>query len=491
MKINIRKIFLFITIVILATICLQVYWNYKNFISNKSRLENEIQIAYDKSLELYFNEESKNKVISFVSKDSTLKSKDFINTILLDTFFKSHIKTNKSTTNKKPDSLIIEDENMKINTKIVIQDSKANSSSNQSSIKIYKGENAIKDIEKFPNRFVITISNDSIKYHVVDSIFKTELERKNIELKYGFSHLKNDTLYKHYTTSKEKLPLKIEPKSSFFKPSETLNLNFTYSNSLLFQRMGSELILSLIFLIAVISCLFFMLRIINRQKKIDEIKNDFINNITHEFKTPITTISTALESMRDFNPMNDIEKNKKYITISVNQLSKLEGMVEKILETATLDTEELKLNYESFELISFINVIVEKHKAITNKTITFSSNLNQLFFLGDSFYLENVFSNLIDNAFKYGGEIITLTCNISNENIIIDVTDNGNTIPKSEEKAIFEKFYRIPKGDIHDVKGYGIGLYFSKNIIEKHNGSLLLIRLDHKTTFRIILPYES
>ena len=115
-------------------------------------------------------------------------------------------------------------------------------------------------------------------------------------------------------------------------------LDFNHSNSLLFQRMGSELLLSLIFLIAVISCLFFMLHIINKQKKIDEIKNDFINNITHEFKTPITTISTALEGMSNFNPTNDIEKNKKYISISINQLSKLESMVEKILETPSLNT---------------------------------------------------------------------------------------------------------------------------------------------------------
>lgn len=231
-----------------------------------------------------------------------------------------------------------------------------------------------------------------------------------------------------------------------------------------------------------------MLYIISKQKKIDAIKNDFINNITHEFKTPITTISSALEGMSNFNPTNDVEKNQKYISISRSQLSKLETMVEKILETATLNTEKLSLNKVSFDFISFLKHIVDKHQTSTTKSIEFSSNLNELQFFGDSFYLENVFSNVIDNAIKYGGEKIMVNCKWVNETIQIDVTDTGNTIPKSEEKAIFEKFYRIPKGNIHDVKGYGIGLYFSKTLIEKHNGSLQLIR-NHQTTFRIILPY--
>jgi signal transduction histidine kinase len=496
MKISIRKIFFFICIIIVATICLQVYWNYKNYISNKNRLSNEIQIAYDKSLEIYFNEESKNEMISFISDNKTLKSRDFIKSIVLDSVFKSLIKTNKPKKSKTSDTVFIEsfeDNNMKVDTQIFIEDSKVNAFPKNASIKVLRGKKAqdeIGGIEQFPNRFVITISSDSIKYKVVDSIFETELKRKNIRLNYGFRHIKNDTLFNNFSTTKEKLSLNLKPKSSFFKPSETMLLDFNHSNSLLFQRMGSELLLSLIFLIAVISCLFFMLRIINKQKKIDEIKNDFINNITHEFKTPITTISTALEGMSNFNPTNDIEKNKKYISISINQLSKLESMVEKILETATLNTEELRLNREQLDLIPFISAIVEKHKTITDKEISLSNELNDLSFYGDAFYLENVFSNLIDNAIKYGGEIITITPLIANKNIIIDITDNGNTISKNEEKAVFDKFYRIPKGNVHDVKGYGIGLYFSKIIIEKHGGSITLIRTN-ETTFRITLPYES
>ncbi|VXB93507.1 conserved hypothetical protein [Flavobacterium sp. 9AF] len=494
MNVSIKKIFVFISIVILATICLQVYWNYKNYISNKNRLFNEIQIAYDKALEIYFTEQSKKDVISFFSTDKNLKSKDFINLVLKDSLFKNEIRTKKPTI-KKTDSLFFESFNnnhQKIDTKVFFTNETKDSVQKKTSIKIIKGiaaQEKIGGIEQFPNRIVINISSDSIRYKSVDSIFQTELKRKKIALNYGFKHQKNDTLFYSFSNTKSNFQHKIEPKSTYFKPNETLLLDFNYSTFQLFQRMGIELLLSLVFLLTVIGCLFFMLYIINKQKKIDEIKNDFINNITHEFKTPITTIATALEGMSNFNPDNDLEKNRKYISISKNQLLKLESMVEKILETATLHTEELTLNYEKIDLIPFLNSITDKYKTITTKELFFVTNEDKLPFLGDPFYLENVFSNLIDNAIKYGGNTIVIKCKKENKNIIIDVEDDGDTIPKIEEKAIFEKFYRIPTGNLHDVKGYGIGLYYSKEIIEKHKGNLELIRANH-TIFRITLPYE-
>ena len=228
---------------------------------------------------------------------------------------------------------------------------------------------------------------------------------------------------------------------------------------------------------------------IKKQKKIDEIKNDFINNITHEFKTPITTIGTALEGMSKFNPENDRIKNQKYIAMSFNQLHKLENMVEKILETATLNAKDLQLNKESINLVLFLESLVEKHLAITNKIIDCTFENDKMFIYGDVFYLENAFSNLLDNAIKYGGNKIQINCFTEKKMITIDIKDNGNSISESEARNIFEKFYRIPKGNIHDVKGYGIGLYYSKSIIEKHKGRLVLI-LSNNTTFRTQLPHE-
>lgn len=491
MKLNTKKIFAFISIIVISTICLQLYWNYKNYILNEERLRNEIQIAYDNSLEIYFDEASKETFISVFSTDSTVQIEDFIAKIKTDSFFgkklkeekKSFTPIKKSTTDM---SFKLEDTENNIKKPITSKKLKVKD------LIVLKGKKAIDSIGgvgQFPNKITMSFVNDTVKYKTLDSIFKTELERKNIVLNYEFNHLKKDSLFYTYLKKEEKLPFKIKPNSTYLKPKETIILNYKYSSKILIKRISNELMLSIIFSIAVISCLFFLLYIIKKQKRVDEIKNDFINNITHEFKTPITTIAIALEGMSKFNPENDSVKNKKYISMSFNQLHKLESMVEKILETATLNTNELQLNLEEINLTPFIESIIKKHQDITYKQINFIFNTDEIFLKADPFYLENAISNLIDNAIKYGGNFIELNCYKNEEIITIDIKDNGNSILKSQEKKIFEKFYRVPKGNIHDVKGYGIGLYYTKSIIQKHNGTIELIRTNN-TIFRINLPNE-
>lgn len=553
MKINLKRIFTLISLLVLATICLQVYWNYKNYLSNKIRLNNEVQIAYDFALEKYFDEASKETFISVFSNDSTVEIKDFIAKIKTDSIFGKKLKKEKESTDLPKNNITdisiefkdVNDDEKKLKTKksvtsdtnVIhkkhITDSLNKSTSNlrfrtfkiekndakkennkinftkkttttkpddsidftslaeQSKIIVLKGKKALDSIgdNQFPNKITMSFVNDTIKYKVLDSILIQELNRKNIILKYQFHHFKKDTLFHTYKKDEEELPFQIKPNSTYLKPKESINLNYNYSNGLIVKRMSNELILSLLFSLAVIGCLYFLVYIIKRQKKIDEIKNDFINNITHEFKTPITTIATALEGMSTFNPENNLEKNKKYIAMSFNQLHKLENMVEKILETATLNAKELQLNFENINLIPFIKSIVEKHQDISKKQIIFNFEKEAVFINADSFYLENAISNLIDNAIKYGGDHVEVICFQKDKNTIIKVKDNGNSILKSQEKLIFEKFYRIPKGNIHDIKGYGIGLYFAKTIVEKHHGTIEL-RITNETVFTIKLPNE-
>ncbi|MBC8643729.1 HAMP domain-containing histidine kinase [Flavobacterium lindanitolerans] len=143
-------------------------------------------------------------------------------------------------------------------------------------------------------------------------------------------------------------------------------------------------------------------------------------------------------------------------------------MVEKLLETATLDTDKLLLHKEPTNIISTIRNLVEKHKVIhPEKNISFHSNMEQLIVEIDPFYFENTLSNLIDNALKYGGNIIDIYLKYTANILEIMVQDNGPGIEKDQREKIFDKFYRIPKGNRHDVKGFGIGLYYSKKIIDK------------------------
>ena len=228
--------------------------------------------------------------------------------------------------------------------------------------------------------------------------------------------------------------------------------------------------------------------IIKKQKQLAEIKNDLISNITHEFKTPIATVATAIEGIQNFNQTGDKAKTEKYLHISNQQLQKLNQMVEKLLETATLDSEQLIINQETIDLVKFIKRIVDKYQLLVNeKTLTFTANVSELTKDIDPFHFENAIANLIDNAIKYGGNNIEISIKIILNKIEITVTDNGGNIAKNHQDKIFDKFYRVPTGNRHDVKGFGIGLFYAKRIIEKHNGQLILIPNSKNTIFKISL----
>jgi signal transduction histidine kinase len=220
-----------------------------------------------------------------------------------------------------------------------------------------------------------------------------------------------------------------------------------------------------------------------------EVKNDLISNITHEFKTPIATIGVALESISNFNAIEDKEKTKKYINMSAAQLDKLNIMVEKLLETATLDSDNLELNKESIDLVELLNALVNRYKIqFPEKEFNTSFKVESLNSNIDVFHFENALNNILDNALKYGGDMISIDLATKEKSLDILISDNGNTLTKANKERIFEKFYRVPKGNTHDVKGFGIGLYYAKTIIDKHNGSIALELNNNLTTFKITLP---
>lgn len=255
------------------------------------------------------------------------------------------------------------------------------------------------------------------------------------------------------------------------------------------KKSFTGILISFLLALVIISTLFYLLKVINSQKELAAIKNDLISNITHEFKTPITTISTALEAIENFNAMNDKTKTKKYLNLSSQQLNKLHLMVEKLLETATLDSEQLMLKKSAQNIVEITQKLMAKNQDLfPEKTINLSSEASEIILTIDDFHMENVISNLLDNAIKYGGDTINISISKDASNTQISVSDNGDGIDKTQQQKIFEKFYRVPKGNTHDVKGFGIGLYYCKKIVEKHNGTIDLKVIPNQTTFTITLP---
>ena len=177
--------------------------------------------------------------------------------------------------------------------------------------------------------------------------------------------------------------------------------------------------------------------------------------------------------------------------MSSAQLTKLNTMVEKLLETATLDSDNLVLNKESINLVSLLESLTNKHKVeLNDKVLDFNSDIDELMVSVDVFHFENAINNIIDNAIKYGGDTIRIALDRTHISTTIIISDDGGHLNMANKERIFEKFYRVPKGNTHDIKGFGIGLYYTKKIIEKHEGMITADASNNLTTFKIVLPND-
>lgn len=480
-------IILFITSTIFATIGLQIYWNLKSYAENKIRVINEVQISFDNAVEKYYEAESKKNISAYYALNKNGKlNYDEVSKFLKKIDNWKTLNKQKSTANKiavlnvdKPKPILTATSTTTTSTTVIE----------------FKGKRAIDSAAKYRKGtevIIMSVNVDTVNFKGLSKMLELELQRKNIAVSYAIEHSKYNNPAKKFTsTTAKKLPLKTESKSASLPVGHTLKLNYSDPTQEVLQRSLTGIILSLLLSLSIIACMVYLFKIINKQKKIDAIKNDLIGNITHEFKTPITTISSAIEGIKNFSTHNDVEKTNRYLAISQQQIQKLTHMVEKLLETASLDTDQLQLKKETVNLVNFLQMNIEKHKLFSvDKIWKFKCNEQILTIQLDAFHFENVISNLLDNALKYGGNEIEIELTLIKKNIEISVMDNGIRIEKEHQDKIFEQFYRIPKGNIHNVKGFGIGLYYSKKIVEKHGGTLAIVPTSKSTHFKIILAYE-
>jgi len=239
----------------------------------------------------------------------------------------------------------------------------------------------------------------------------------------------------------------------------------------------------------------YSLVIIFRQKKVSEVKNDFINNMTHELKTPISTISLSAEMLLQKTEAPD-ESVRKYARIIFEENKRLEQQVERVLNVAKLDKNELELNKETIdirEILLQLKANFETFQKVQNSELHLRLSEKSHKLEGDPVHLTNVLYNLMDNAIKYsaGAVHLSVTTQISTNFLSLEFTDQGIGISKEHQKSIFDKFYRVPTGNIHNVKGFGLGLYYVKLIIEGHSGKITLISTPKEgTTFKIKLPIK-
>ena len=255
------------------------------------------------------------------------------------------------------------------------------------------------------------------------------------------------------------------------------------------------LLLSAVFLLLIIATFSSAIYIILKQKKVSEIKTDFINNMTHELKTPIATISVALDAINNPKILNDKERIRFYSGIIGNENKRMNAHVENILQMALVDKENFELNEQLLDVHEIILRVVDPVRmqiGSRNGRLNLQLNADNAFVVADEIHLTNVIYNLIDNAIKYSpqGPDITIRTENAKSGVMISFEDKGIGMSTDTQRKIFEKFYREENGNIHNVKGFGLGLAYVKTIVKKHGGHIRVrSELGAGSQFTVYLPF--
>lgn len=264
---------------------------------------------------------------------------------------------------------------------------------------------------------------------------------------------------------------------NFTELNLSVNVGYLSTRNFVIKQMGGLLILSLVITLLVSFVMIYVFRRMLNQEKLHQLKTDFINNMTHELKTPIATISLAVDSINNPTVHTDERKLKNYTEIIKEENKKLDQHVERVLQMALLEKGEMRLENKDVDLPDLIENCIKRNQlkleACAGK-VHFENHSSNAVMKGDEFALGNALNNLIDNSLKYSNEPCEITILLKRENNqhVIIIKDNGIGMDKKELDLIFDKFYRVQRGNLHDVKGSGLGLSYVRSIIELHNGTI-------------------
>jgi len=333
----------------------------------------------------------------------------------------------------------------------------------------------------------------------VRELIKNHLKERGIDQSFDLALLNDEgnLIPIGQVKDREKLTQGIQAKlfpSDLLGKDNFVLINFPKKRLYILRQIWLPVLSSMLFLGIVIFCFIYAIKVIIRQKKLSDIKNDFINNMTHEFKTPIATVSLAVEALQDPDLLNKDTFRNRYIGIIKDENKRLGSQVEKVLQAATLEKKDFKLKIELLNIHEILeNVKTSFGLQLENKggNISLKTNLKDPYIEADAFHISHIINNLLDNAIKYSKEspIVKIDSWDQNGSIFISISDNGVGMTKDAVKKIFDKFYRVPTGNVHDVKGFGLGLAYVKTMMEAHNGEILVNSEPGKgSTFTLKLP---
>ncbi len=338
---------------------------------------------------------------------------------------------------------------------------------------------------------------------ILDSLLHQEISNQDIKTKfeYGvYSTSKGKMIFekgeKHKSElMKEGFVFALYP-YEFLEHPDYLMIYFPYEIRYLLKQMAVIIFISLILIVIILMLFIYVIKVIVWQKRLSEMKNDFINNMTHEIKTPISTISLACEALSD----REIKKNQmlsdNYLKVINDENTRLGGIADKILQAATIEKDDFKLKREKVNIHEIIDSVINNigiQVEVNDGKISCKYNAAKPVLNGDKMHLISVISNLLDNANKYTPKrpLIKVVTDNYSDGLKICIIDNGVGISKENQKKIFDKLYRVPTGNVHDVKGFGLGLSYVKAIIDQHGGKITIdSELKKGSKFCVFLPFS-
>ena len=335
-------------------------------------------------------------------------------------------------------------------------------------------------------------ANATLSLSDIDSAYRKELLKYKIDVPYIIRRVQGT----EKDLERSVAPGEIKTSFLFVGLSKAYAYQATFGSpySYLFGRLKLPISASVLLLAFTLAAFTFMYRNLLQQQKLATIKNDFISNMTHELKTPIATVNVAVEALRHFGAMDNPERAKEYLDISALELHRLSMLVDKVLKLSMFESKEIDLNAAPVDLYSLSSAVIESMKLQLDKAgadIRLTRSGEGFTVNVDRTHMSSVLSNLLDNAIKYSTARPVITVHLSREKdqIVLRVSDNGIGIPAGYRNRVFEKFFRVPSGDHHNIKGYGLGLSYVHHIVSRHNGTISVESKEGAgSTFTIKLP---
>jgi len=344
--------------------------------------------------------------------------------------------------------------------------------------------------------FILRVGPDSLSRDVIRVAFQKALQKENLSFRFEIGKRSIPEMEHSFGNPRarfkalfERAELDEETRSVFtdtitsrwvrFNPINLYNVQISNGRSYLLKGIAPQILFAIFLTVLTLGAFWIMYRSILSQQRLGELKNDFISNMTHELKTPITTVGVVIEALRDFNGIENREQTKEYLEIAQNELNRLSLLTDKILKTSLFESKGVDFQPEPVQLDQVIEQVIASLKLVLERkkgSIKFEKTGSDFELRGSLVHLTNVVYNLLDNALKYSNDnpVIKIGLIETGREIKLVVEDNGIGISSEYKKRVFEKFFRVPAGDVHTNKGYGLGLSYVDSVVKAHKATIEL-----------------